>query len=133
MKIKVYGDTAFRGVCAQESAEQIMFLKWLRYNYPHLADIAFHVRNEGKRTYQQARRELEEGLNKGAPDLVIPCSPPILIELKRRDKTKSRVGKDQLEYLEKAQALGAHVGICLGNIGAQMMIKEVLGVSSSRP
>jgi hypothetical protein len=130
MTIKIYGDQTFRGVCAQESAEQIMFLKWLKVHHPHLAAIAFHVRNEGKRTYQQARRELEEGLNKGAPDLVIPCARPILIELKRRDKTKSRIGKEQKIYLENAQRLGAHVGVCLGNLGAQQMIAEVLNARS---
>ena len=112
--LSVAGDTSFRGKCKPEVIEQVEFFAWLRRELPALAAIALHPRNEGKRSGRQGHREKLEGMMPGAADIVIPCNPPIVIELKRRDHTQSRWQAGQLEYLEAAKAAGAVVCVALG-------------------
>ena len=105
--IKVYGDLNYRGACPKETLEQVTFFNRLRREYPDtLGIIAFHVRNEGKRTHLQAASEKAEGMTAGAPDIV--C------ELKRRDHTQSELRAAQLTYLRAAQAAGSFVCVALG-------------------
>lgn len=122
--IKVYGDTAYRGKCHSEAVEQATFFNVLRVKYPHLHALAFHVKNEGKRTHGQYSRDKAQGLNKGVCDIVIPCCPPILIELKRRDHTLSRISKEQVDYIELAQSHGAFACVALGSDGAIQAIED---------
>ena len=113
--LNVVGQQDYRGECPPELAEQITFFQWLRMQHPSLHRIAIHPRNEGKRTYQQARRQrLEGALNTGASDIIIPASPAFVAEIKRRDHTQSRWEEGQLEYLEAAQNAGAFVCVVLG-------------------
>lgn len=113
--IDVYGDRDYRGDCPQELAEQITFFQWLRIQHPSLHRIAVHPRNEGKRTYHQARMQrLEGSLNVGASDVIIPAGRAFVCEIKRQDHTKSRWKKGQLEYLEAAHNEGAFVCVALG-------------------
>lgn len=113
--IDVYGRPDYRGDCPQELAEQITFFQWLRVQHPALHRIAVHPRNEGKRSYQQARMQrLEGALNPGAADVIIPAGRSFVCEIKRRDHTKSRWQKGQLEYLEAAHNAGAFVCVALG-------------------
>lgn len=121
--IPIYGDATYRGPCPVETAEQISFLAMLRKEHPELAVIAVHIRNEGKRTKQQAVRHKAEGMNTGASDIVIPCSPPILIELKRRDHTLSAISIDQIAYLQQAIELGAFGCVALGAAGAMEAVR----------
>lgn len=123
-KIKVFGDTSYRGTCPLETAEQISFLSMLRAEFPELAEIAVHIRNEGKRSKRQGAQHKQEGMNTGASDIVIPCCPPILIELKRRDHTQSSLGAKQLPYLVRSERLGAFACIALGAIGAMEAVRE---------
>lgn len=117
--LPVFGGPAYRGPCPQELAEQITFFQWLRLQHPGLHRIAVHPRNEGKRTYQQARwQRLEGALTKGASDIIIPGNPTFVAEIKRRDHTQSRWQKGQLEYLEAAHDAGAFVCVALGADGA---------------
>lgn len=119
--ITIAGDTAYRGQCPHESAEQITLFNQLP---PRLKKIATHIRNEGKRTVQQAQRHKIEGMNTGASDIIIPCSPPFVIELKRKDHTKSKISKEQVEYLEECQKQGALVCVALGWESALEFIKS---------
>ena len=80
--------------------------------------IALHIRNEGKRTYGQTRWQQAEGMTSGAADIIIPGSTTFVCELKRRDHTKSKFQKGQLEYLESCQNQGAFVCVALGWEGA---------------
>lgn len=109
-QIKVYGDPDFRGDCPTEGNEQITAIKRLRAVNP----LVFHPRNEGKRTRGQTQWQKAEGLTEGVSDIVIPAGPAFLCELKRRDHTKSKWQKGQLEYLLEAQEQGAFVCIALG-------------------
>lgn len=112
--IKVLGDIKFRGDCPKESAEQITFFNYLRKAHPKLGMIAIHPRNEGKRTFGQAARQKAEGMTTGAADVIIPCCPPIVIEIKRRDHTKSKWEDGQIDYLLACQTAGAIVAVALG-------------------
>lgn len=117
--LNVYGRQDYRGECPQELAEQITFFQWLQRSYPDLHRIAVHPRNEGKRTYQQARMQrLEGSLNVGASDVIIPGGVSFVCEIKRQDHTKSRWQKGQLEYLEAAHNAGAFVCVALGSSAA---------------
>lgn len=122
--ITIAGDISYRGQCPHESAEQITFFNQLP---PHLKKIATHIRNEGKRTAQQTARHKIEGMNTGASDIIIPCSPPFVIELKRQDHTKSTISKEQVEYLEECQRQGAFVCVALGWRGAMEFLKKAGG------
>ena len=113
--IKIYGDTSYRGTCPKETLEQVTFFSRLRRDFPDtLGKLAFHVRNEGKRTHLQAATEKSEGLTTGAPDIVIPGAPAFLCELKRRDHTQSEISASQLAYLRAAQDAGCFVCVALG-------------------
>lgn len=113
-----YGDRSFRGPCPQEGAEQVTFFQRLRRGYPKsYGMLALHPKNEGKRRggqFQQLARDKAMGLSPGASDIVIPGAPAFVVEMKRRDHTKSRWQPGQLEYLEAAQEAGAFVCVALG-------------------
>ena len=62
-QIMVHGDVTYRGDCPLEVAEQVSFLCMLRKEFPKLAEIAVHIRNEGKRTKRQGAQHKKEGMN----------------------------------------------------------------------
>ena len=121
--IPVFGDINFRGQCATETAEQIGFFQLLEKEFPQLATVAVHIRNEGKRTKFQGYKQQQEGMNTGASDIIIPCSPPIVIELKRRNHTLSAISAKQVSYLSSAHCYGAFACVALGAIGAMEAVK----------
>ncbi len=122
-QIPVFGDTTFRGDCPKEAAEQVSFLSMLKSEFPELAKIAVHIRNEGKRSKRQGAQHKLEGMNTGASDIVIPCCPPMLIELKRRDHTLSSTSQKQLDYLINSQEQGAFACYALGAVGAIQAVR----------
>ena len=125
--VRVYGDLNYRGTCPKETLEQVTFFARLRRHYPDtLGLIAFHVRNEGKRTHLQAATEKSEGMTTGAPDIIIPGAPTFVCELKRRDHTQSEVSMSQMAYLRAAQAAGCFVCIALGVDAAWEALHEYL-------
>lgn len=121
--IKIYGDTDWRGPCPTETAELIGFFQLLAKEYPSLAAIATHIRNEGKRSKFQGFKQQQEGMNTGASDIIIPCSPPIVIELKRRDHTLSAISGKQVSYLASASVYGAFACVALGAVSAMEAVK----------
>ncbi|AGN89454.1 hypothetical protein Eta_008 [Serratia phage Eta] len=121
--IPIFGDVNYRGECATETAELIGFFRLLEREFPSLAAIATHIRNEGKRSKFQGYKQQQEGMNTGASDIIIPCSPPIVIELKRRDHTLSAISAKQVSYLSSAQVLGAFSVVALGAVGAMEAVK----------
>jgi len=116
--IPVFGDKSKRGKVPSEAAEQVTFFAQLRKLHPDLAAIALHPRNEGKRHYAQTNKEKSEGMNAGASDIIIPCNPPFVCELKRQDHTKSRWQANQVEYLKACKKQGAFVCVALGYAAA---------------
>lgn len=122
-----YGDTSYRGDCPKEDAELITAINWIRMEYPDsLGALTVHVENEGKRTMAQAQMAKAKGLLAGAVDILILTTPPIALEMKRRDHTQSRWQKGQLEFLEAAHKHGAFVGVCFGAEGFKQAIRTYL-------
>jgi len=109
-RIRLYGDTSFRGKCPSEKAEQITFVARVRKT-PYGA-LLVHPRNEGKRTARQISTEKAEGLTTGAADIIIPGSPAFVCELKKR--YGARLEPEQTQYLLLAQDAGAFVCVALG-------------------
>lgn len=128
--LAVYGDPSYRGNCPLESAEQATFFAQLRKRYPDTWGVlALHPKNEGKRRggqFHQLARDKALGLAPGAADVIIPGCPTFVVEIKRRDHTKSAWQKGQLEYLEAAQQAGCFVGLALGWEGAWQAFEEWL-------
>lgn len=125
--IPVYGDKSYRGDCPSEETEQINFFSWLRCEYPELAKIAIHPRNESKRTWGQVNRQKKDGsINKGASDIVIPAAPSFICELKRLNHRDSQWQEGQKEYLETAIKLGAFGCVALGAEAAKEALQEWL-------
>ncbi len=114
--LKVYGDQNYRNKrCPLEAQEQISYFQALRRFFPRLAEVAIHPRNEGKRTFGQAHWQKQEGLNTGAADVIIPVAPvPLVLEIKRRDRSLSKWQKGQIEYLHAAHREGAYTCVALG-------------------
>jgi hypothetical protein len=127
-KIPVFGDLSYRNAsCNHEWVEQKDFFGWMKEHFPLFFEIAVHPKNEGKRTGKQSSQDKQIGsLNSGASDIVIPCRVPFVCELKKLDHTKSILSKNQIQYLERCQALGAFACIALGNNGAKIAINEWL-------
>lgn len=114
-EIPVFGDLNYRGGCPSELADHITAVGMIKHQHPDLFAIMIHPKNEGKRTKRQAADEKRTGsLNKGASDFIFPCSPALVIELKRRDHTKSRWQDGQIAYLKAAQHMGAFACVALG-------------------
>lgn len=124
-----YGDMDYRNKkCPTETAEQITFFNQLRAMYPDTyGKIALHIRNEAKRTVQQALRHKAEGMVSGASDIVIPGSPSFVCELKRADHTCSRWQDGQIDYLEAAKNNGSFVCVAFGWSAAMEAFKEWIG------
>lgn len=114
--IAVFGDMGFRDKkCPVEDAELITFFNELRRRSPALAEVALHIKNEGKRTAQQAAHDRAKGaLKTGATDIVITAGQSFICELKRKDHTLSRLEKAQERHLLAGQDVGAYACIALG-------------------
>ena len=125
--MKTY-DSGYRGPCPTEAAEQTTFFNVLRLQHPQWAALAFHPRNEGALTQAQVRRHKAEGMLTGVSDVVIIGVPPFLCELKRRDKTKSRIAKKQLEFLTNGHAVGAFACVAYGHECALEAFNEWLQI-----
>ena len=126
--LPVFGDQKYRNKkCPVESAEQITFFNALRRDYPELAIIAIHPRNEGKRTAQQTQRQKAEGMTAGASDIIIPTLRPFICELKRQDHTLCHWEPEQLKYMATAQTMGAFVCVALGYKAALEALEVWIG------
>jgi len=122
--IRLFGDPAYRGPCETENAAQVTLFAAIRRQWPNTwGKLAFHPRNEGKRTIGQAMWQKAEGLTEGTVDLIIPTIQPLVLELKRKDHTKSKWQPGQVEYLEAAQDAGAWACVALGFDAAWKAVK----------
>jgi len=108
-------DSGYRGWCNLEATEQKALAAWINYKFP---DVNwFHVANEGKRL--GAGKELKEmGMKKGVSDVVIltsgECYKFGVIELKRKDRTKSRLQHEQSEFMTKVIRDGGFAAVAYG-------------------
>jgi len=90
----------------------------IRIDYPNTYGlVAFHVKNESKRTTGQTRADKAKGLTKGVSDLIVIGNPTLCMEIKCDDSCYFESG--QLEFLEQAQKNGAFVCLAVGYDGAK--------------
>lgn len=110
---RVY-DSHYRGECPTEALEQMTFFNRLRKQHPKFAALGFHVRNEGKKTHAQVQMEKAEGMTPGVSDIIIIHHMPFVCELKRKDKTKTKLPSVEQNFLMLAAKNGAFACIAYG-------------------
>lgn len=95
-----------------EQAEHLKLISWL-----NIKRLKFnHTANERKTTPRQGAELKRLGVKKGFPDISVYLGDKVLfIELKRAVKSKSKVSKEQSEWIEFLNALPyARAKICYG-------------------
>ena len=123
--IPIFGDPSYRGACPTENADQVTLVAFIRRQWPKTWGVlGFHPRNEGQRTWGQAAWQKAEGMTEGTIDWIIPARTPLVMELKRKDHTKSKWQPGQVEYLTAAQDAGAFACIALGYEAAIEAVKQ---------
>lgn len=89
-----------------------------------------HIPNEAKRSKRVGAELVKQGMKKGFPDNFIPIARNgyhgLFIELKRRDKSKSRVSDEQRDWIEKLNAEGYCAEICYGADAAITVIENYI-------
>lgn len=111
--IRIY-DSGYRGECRSERCEQIDCISWLQVAHPDRWPLCFHCPGETKATPQHMQMRAKEGVKPGPPDIIDLGGVVGLFELKRLDRTKSKVSKDQREFLLAGANSGAFAAICYG-------------------
>lgn len=95
----------------------------IRNDYPTTYGlVAFHVKNESKRTTGQIRADKAKGLTKGVSDLIVIGNPTLCMEIKKDNSCRFEDG--QLEFLQQAKKQGAFVCLAIGYQGAKDAFEE---------
>ena len=111
--IRIY-DSGYRGECRTERCEQIDSISWLAFNYPERFPLIFHCPNETQAKAQYMQMRAKEGVKPGPPDIIDLGGVVGLFEMKRLDRTKSKVSKEQKTFLQAGADAGHFVVICYG-------------------
>ena len=109
---KIFGEKE-KGKQPSENAEMITFFNVLREDYPELAVIATHIKNEGKRNINQIGKDKAEGLVTGFPDIVILGNPAFCCEMKAKSQS-SKISDAQKKVLNAASKNGAFACVAYG-------------------
>ena len=89
----------------------------IRKDYPTTYGlVAFHVKNESKRTTTQIKIDKMKGLTNGVSDLIVMGDPTLCMEIKKDNSCRFEDG--QLQFLEQAQKGGAFACLAVGYQGA---------------
>lgn len=121
--IKVHGDMNHRDKnCSREDAEAMTLVNQVKKRFPHL--LFMHIKNEGKKTKAQADFDKAMGMLAGASDFVFLGTPPLLLEMKRKDNTLSTWQPNQQMFLLKAQEQGCKVCVALGWEAAMEAVED---------
>ena len=101
----------------------------IRNDYPSTYGlVAFHVKNESKRTTGQIRADKAKGLTKGVSDLIVIGNPTLCMEIKKNNSCRFEDG--QLEFLQQAQKQGAFVCLAIGYQGSKDAFEHWLKLQS---
>lgn len=128
--IHIY-DSNYRGECPSEMVEQINSMGWLEKHYPDRWPLIFHYPAEvkAKPQYMAVRRKC--GVKAGISDIIDFGEIRGAFELKRRDKTKSKVSKDQIAFLESVDASGGFAAIVYGFDQMMLAYSDYLAIVNS--
>lgn len=128
---KIY-DSGYRGDCNLEDTDLIGLVSWFDFNYPHLKHLLIHVANESMMPVQGRVKAKKKGVRRGVPDLMLLKKNGeyngLMLELKRKDKTKGRPSKDQKMYNTELSEEGFCCTFCYGLEEAKKCIKEYLQI-----
>lgn len=126
--VQVFGGY-YAGDCTPEDADLISLVSWVKYNYPELAKVMYHIPNESMMPVQGRVMARKKGVLGGAPDLCFALVPAVYIELKRRCVKKSLASSkarrhfdQQLAVLSSLQQAGNTCFICFGLENAKKAI-----------
>lgn len=107
-------DSGYRGVCRLETIEQIDCMGWLEYNHPERWPLCHHVPNETKATAHYMQKRQKMGVKPGVSDIIDFGSVRGAFELKRLDKSKCTVSKEQRDFLKAVDESGGFAAIVYG-------------------
>lgn len=129
--ISVYGGDYY-GPCNSEDADLISFMSWLKFNYPHLKDISYHIPNESMKPVQGRVMDKKKGVLDGAPDFCIAINPGVYIEFKRNCVKLSLASTNQRQHFERQldvlsalAAAGNRCFVAFGLDAGKRIIKEL--------
>ena len=125
--IRIY-DSGYRGDCPSEMVEQINCMGYLEKHHPDRWPLIWHTPNEAKAKpqYMALRRKL--GVKSGIADIIDFGAIRGAFELKRRDRTKSKVSKEQIAHLEAVDASGGFAAIVYGHDEFLLAYSEYLAI-----
>lgn len=106
-----------------ETAEQIDFVAWLRFNHPWYAEMMFHVPNEGDRSPQYRQQLYKMGELKGVSDLIILRNGGAVFEMKKAAWSAS-TAKEQKKFLTEASGGSMFACVCHGAEAAKVAFLE---------
>ncbi len=114
---------------AQEQKALFEWAEWAKRKYPEL-DLMYHVVNEGRRSLRYGNELKKQGMKKGVPDICLPVPAHhyigLYIELKRRDRSLSRVTEEQRGWLVALNRVGHYAVVCYGWEEARNVILQYL-------
>jgi len=122
----------YAGACNSEDSDLISFVSWLKFNYPHLVDLCYHIPNESMKPVHGIVMDKKKGVLDGAPDFCIALVPAIYIEMKRRcvkqslcnSKSRQHFSR-QLQVLSDMASAGNRCFVAFGLDAAKQIIKEL--------
>ena len=129
--IRIY-DSGYRGDCPSERVEQINVMGWLEKNHPERWPLIWHTPGETKASPQHMAMRKKEGVRAGIADVIDFGAVRGAFELKRRDRTKSKVSKEQIAHLEAVDASGGFAAICYSFEQFLLAYSEFLDYRSSQ-
>jgi len=92
----------------QESRLQQACVTWFRYQYPHMAFLLWHPKNEGNGDQVAGARAKAEGVVPGVPDLILAipsvCHCMLCVEMKTPKGRQSESQRKYQAYAETATA-----------------------------
>ena len=114
-----------------EKQEMAMLLGWIAFQ-PRIRDLVFHIPNEYDGGAFKGLCRRRQGVRKGVSDLCIPLPTKshhgMFLELKRRYGAKAT--KEQIQWIDKMNALGYAAKICYGLDDAVEFIQGYLASDS---
>lgn len=111
--IRIY-DKGYRGKCRTEKMEQIDCISWVKHNHPDRWPLVFHPSNETRGTASHMQMRSKMGVSAGVSDIIDFGAIRGAFELKRLDRTQSRVTKEQRAFLQCVADTGGFAAICYG-------------------
>ena len=123
----------FKFKAAKESDECKAFFMWCE-NHRELKGLVTHYPNEAKRSFSLAKFLQSIGLRKGVSDYFIPVMRGgyggMWIEMKRSDKTLSRISLEQKNWLAKMDKQGYKTYVAYGYCDAAQAVTAYLDLPS---